>query len=265
MSTVGRDRGRKPGRARGAGRGTAAAPAGLGRAFEAGRAGRPRRQLSREEVVGAAVRILRAEGEAALTLRRLAVDLGVGVASLYWWVESREVLMDLALDVVLGDLVAAPAEAVPRGDEPLWVSQVRSIAEQMYAQFRVHPWAANQMLRSADRGPNTLRGWERISAVYAAGGFAPRQSFLAMSTVLTFVLGMAVQEAINREGVSDDELEVRREEALRESGEFLSNLDPEEFPHLREIGPVFATHVQQEQFDAGLEAILVGLQHLPKE
>src|SRR5664280_1894832 len=84
-----------PGRASGDG-------PGFGAAFAPSTRKATRVPLSREAIVDAAVRLLDTEGADALTFRRLAGELGVGVASLYWHVDSKDVLLDLALDHVLG-------------------------------------------------------------------------------------------------------------------------------------------------------------------
>ena len=57
--------------------------------------------LSRERIVATAVELLDAQGVDGLTMRRLADRLGSGVMSLYWHVDNKEDVFDLALDSVL--------------------------------------------------------------------------------------------------------------------------------------------------------------------
>src|SRR5262245_51830665 len=63
-----------------------------------------RASLHRDRVIETAIAILDAEGPQALTFRRLAAELDAGVATLYWHVENKEALLQLALDRVLGEI-----------------------------------------------------------------------------------------------------------------------------------------------------------------
>src|SRR5262245_60373995 len=71
---------------------------------------RRREPISREAIVSAAVKLLDREGLAALSMRRLAEELGTGAASLYWHVGSKDGLLDLVLDQLIGE------EQVPDAD-----------------------------------------------------------------------------------------------------------------------------------------------------
>ena len=68
--------------------------------------------LSRERIVATAVELLDAQGVDGLTMRRLADRLGSGVMSLYWHVDNKEDVFDLALDSVL-EYRAPPQAAEP--------------------------------------------------------------------------------------------------------------------------------------------------------
>jgi AcrR family transcriptional regulator len=212
---------------------------------------RSRPALSQEIVVAAALRILDAEGEPALTFRRLAGELGVGVASLYWHVESREVLLDLALDSMAGDLFA---ELSVRGLHPgEWRADLRFACVRMYDAFQAHPWAAAQQLVSRDRGANQLRIWDHFGRILMGAGFGDRESFYGMSAALSFTLGYAVQN------VSNERTGISREDHLAAMGRFMASLDPQEFPALARGIDVFVNHDEKTQFEAGLDLILDGL------
>jgi AcrR family transcriptional regulator len=93
------------------------------------RQGRRRREpISREAIVAAAIRLLDREGLAALSMRRLAEELGTGAASLYWHVGSKDGLLDLVFDELIGE------EQVPGADPSRWQEQLKDIAR---AQRRV--------------------------------------------------------------------------------------------------------------------------------
>src|ERR1700712_6067155 len=69
--------------------------------------GRRRASHSMEAVLPEAVALLDEAGEPALTFRALAARLGGGVASIYWYVASKDELLDRATDHVLGEVLAA--------------------------------------------------------------------------------------------------------------------------------------------------------------
>src|SRR5690606_2681103 len=60
--------------------------------------------LTRERIVQAAVEILDSEGQNGLTIRKVAARLNAGATSLYWYVETRDDVLELALDSVLGEI-----------------------------------------------------------------------------------------------------------------------------------------------------------------
>src|SRR5499427_11110824 len=87
------------------------------------RPSRRRRELiSRDAIVTAAVQLLDREGLAALSMRRLAEELGTGAASLYWHVGSKDGLLDLVFDELIGE------EQIPDADPSRWQEQLKDIA-----------------------------------------------------------------------------------------------------------------------------------------
>jgi AcrR family transcriptional regulator len=228
---------------------------GFGMAFAGRQPRQSRPALSQQAVVTAAIKILDAEGPAALTFRRLAADLGVGVASLYWHVASKEVLLDLALDAVAGEVYdALPAAARTTRSARSWRADLRDIAVRLYDELGRRGWAAEQQLVSRDRGPNQLRIWDYLGRIFFRAGFDEKSAFYGMSAVLSYVLGYVVQE------VAAARSDVGRDEHLAQMGEFFASLDPAQFPAVRRIADVFATHDQREQFESGLDVLLDGLE-----
>src|SRR5688572_1235709 len=90
--------------------------------------------LNRQQIVRAAIEIADAEGFEAVTMRRIASDLGVGTMSLYWHVPNKENLLELMRDELIGE-VEMPDP--PTGD---WRADLRQIAYQTRANLKRHPW-----------------------------------------------------------------------------------------------------------------------------
>jgi len=215
--------------------------------------GSTRASLSLDAILGTAVSIQDADGTDALTFRRLARDLGAGVASLYWHVDSKEALLELALDRVLGEIPpVAPARA-PNS----WDSDLRELGADLYRLLLAHRWAAALMLLSSNRGQNALGLWERVASALEAAGFSAADALDGLSLLLNHILASGVQETSrDRTGSLTA---TQRARAMRQVSDGLRSLDPERFPTIVASADVFETHDQTTQFLTGLDVILAGL------
>ncbi|WP_439679507.1 TetR/AcrR family transcriptional regulator [Embleya sp. MST-111070] len=218
---------------------------------------RQREQLSREQIVAEAVRLLDTEGLEALSMRRLGTRLGAGATSLYRHVANKDELIELVVDEVYGELT------VPEpGDPTNWLAGIGSCAYSLRAMVLRHPWVAAVLgqVGLAYLGPNVIRLSERMLAVVEGAGFAVEESDQVMSTVLAYVIGMATSEAaylsmLARSGRTEQEwmesLQPSAEEAMRdhprvrESQSAMRGRDPEQ--------------LREANFDYGLQRMLDGL------
>src|SRR5579859_122812 len=108
--------------------------------------GRPA-QRSRAGITAAAVGIADREGLDAVSMRRVAAELGTGAASLYRYVQTREDLLDLMTDATGAEYQLAP----PSGD---WLADLIAFGEQARAVFRRHRWLAGLAMTRPVIGPN---------------------------------------------------------------------------------------------------------------
>ncbi|WP_433613038.1 TetR/AcrR family transcriptional regulator [Prescottella agglutinans] len=106
---------------------------------------------SRAQVTQAAVRVADVEGMDAVTMRRVASELGTGAMALYRYVAGRDDLVDLMLDAAVGE-IALPER--PSGD---WRQDLTLVAEQTRAVGLRHPWQIALAGRRPTLGPNSLR------------------------------------------------------------------------------------------------------------
>jgi AcrR family transcriptional regulator len=121
--------------------------------------GRPA-QRSRAEITTAAIEIADREGLDAVSMRRVAAELGTGAASLYRYVETREELLDLMTDAV-GAEYTFPA---PGTD---WLADLVAIGEQSRAILRRHPWLPGLSITRPVIGPNGIALLEHFLTVLA--------------------------------------------------------------------------------------------------
>lgn len=92
-----------------------------------------RTHLNREDVLDAAANLVKQHGPAALTMRKLAAELGTAVTSIYWHVGNRESLLDALVERTVADL----GEIRPSGATP--ARRVVSVARALRRQLRDHP------------------------------------------------------------------------------------------------------------------------------
>ncbi|MFE9775451.1 TetR/AcrR family transcriptional regulator [Streptomyces sp. NPDC005931] len=122
------------------------------------RAGRgPRPAYRRADIAAAAVRIADAEGLDAVSMRRVAAELGCGTMSLYNYVPRKEDLYELMVDAVSGEHELWE----PAGD---WRADMLRVAHRTRALMHRHPWLPRLMSPVHGFSPNGLRHLEHCLA-----------------------------------------------------------------------------------------------------
>jgi AcrR family transcriptional regulator len=111
----------------------------------------PKRELSHERIVEAAVAIADAEGLGALTMSKVAASLGFTTMALYRYVTSKDDLLQLMQDAVAGEVLDAADPTLPDrtparpsgAPAPTWRTELRRYAGQLRAVYRDHPWLSD--------------------------------------------------------------------------------------------------------------------------
>ncbi|NUW38620.1 TetR/AcrR family transcriptional regulator [Nonomuraea rhodomycinica] len=148
---------------------------------------RERQTLTLDRIVAEAVALLDEEGEARLTMRRLAERLDTGSTTLYWHVKTKDDVLDLALDAVFGE-VPLPA---PEGG---WRERAAALAAAWRAALLRHPWTTGLLDRPM-MGPNALSRTEFLYATLAEAGFGAADLPAAAFSLSTYVTGSATMQA----------------------------------------------------------------------
>ena len=204
------------------------------------RAARP--PLDREQIATAGLRIVDNEGADALSLRRLAGELGVAPMSIYWHVTDKAELLEL-----IGHQVFAEIEIpVPRGD---WRDQLRDLHRAMLAGVLRHPNTTDILIGRARYGPGGLALFERILTILLEARFSPESAFDAYSSLYLFTLGFTATA-----GRSPEFREIQRQGVL-----YMANLPEEQFPSIRAVAPVIGRRALDEQFDLFLDVVIEGI------
>ncbi|TDW69566.1 TetR/AcrR family transcriptional regulator [Kribbella pratensis] len=155
----------------------------------------PRPAHSRDEIAAAAVRVADAEGLAAVSMRRVATELGTGTTSLYRYVDGKDELFDLMVDRAMGD----GRPPVPTGN---WRVDLAAVAHAQRAIMLRHPWLVRLPATRPVLGPNTLAWLEATYAAVDVPGLDADEVLAQAATLLTFVRGHALEELTEREAGS---------------------------------------------------------------
>lgn len=216
--------------------------------------GRRRASHSLEGVLSETVALLDESGEPGLTFRALAARLGGGVASIYWYVSSKDELLDRAADHVLVDVLAAVRD-VGSADP---IADLRTIAVTMFDAIVDRPWLSAYFMRDTGAQPNALLLYEKLGEQVLRLDLTPRQRFHAVSAIVGFVVGTAADMSQEPpEAVRSGEL--APDQHLAAAVAQWRALDPQQFPFVHHIVDEFAAHNDSDQFRAGLDLLLAGL------
>ncbi|MET8999240.1 TetR/AcrR family transcriptional regulator [Amycolatopsis sp. NPDC004169] len=201
----------------------------------------PRRNtpLTLDRIITAAIAELDAAGAERLTMRRLAERLEVTSTALYWHVSTKEDLLDLALDHVVGEVPVPPPGSEPRDG-------LRTLLVGWRAAMLAHPWSPALLGRPL-LGPNVLARTEFIQAMLVQAGLAGLELAAATRTLAGFVLGASLADATWRR--LDDPAAIAKVRA-----HILASA--ERYPTLSTSGFVDAGWPDDELFAVGLDRVL---------
>ena len=145
--------------------------------------------LSLERIVATAVEMLDAQGVEGLTMRKLADRVGSGAMSLYWHVDNKEQVFDLALDSVL-EYRGSP-QTVESQD---WRGEAVHMLEDWRASMLRHPWSAALLPRRA-LGQNILNRLELLGKTLSRAGVADADLNVAIWSLWNYVMGATITRA----------------------------------------------------------------------
>jgi AcrR family transcriptional regulator len=194
-------------------------------------------RLSREKIAAVALTLADREGFAAVSMRRVAQELKVGTMSLYYYVKTKDDLIAVMDDALLGE---ALLPTVPKG----WQRALTAIARRTLALFMRHPWALAAML-SAPPGLNAMRHMEQCLEALAAAPMTAAQKLTLLATVDDFVFGYAL-----RATASDTRIDMQFAKAQLATGGF---------PRLTEVFGDGRFEVNDDRFEKGLRALLAAI------
>ena len=208
--------------------------------------------LSRDEIVTTAIRLIDEGGMEAFSMRRLGHELDAGATSLYWHVRNKDELVDLILDVIIGEVSDDfDRHVAPDAD---WREQLAEIARSLRRVLLRHRHIAPLLGERPTIGPKALDAAERVMGILLAAGFDHRATSLASGALINYASGFALFES-RTPGGSADAPETR--ELAETINAYFAALPDDRYPHMKAVARVYITEV--EQFEYGLQRLLDGL------
>lgn len=206
--------------------------------------------LSKARIVEAAIAILDAEGESALTFRALAVRLATGAGAIYWHVADKNELLAAAANEIVTKVMVETFDDAPE-------EAIRAIALGVFDALDAHPWVGAQMFREPWR-PAMLQILEGVGSRLQGLGVPDHALFDAASALVHYILGVAGQNAANAR-LALDAGRADRTVFLGAVADRWTGLDPATHPFVRRMAAQLRDHDDRQQFLAGVDFILAGV------
>ncbi len=212
--------------------------------------GRTKERLSRSVVTAAAVALADAEGLDALTIRRLATDLGVTPMALYWHFADKDALFDGIAEAVLSEV------QVPEAGEGEWYDDLRTLLDALLDALAAHPAAAELVKGRFLENETGCELTERVLTLLRAGGFSAERSSQLAVYALLFMVGLVTGMPGQAIGATDEE----REQAVRSKWAKLQALPPQRYPCLLASAETLTDCAASDQWlSLGMDTLMAGI------
>jgi TetR/AcrR family transcriptional regulator, tetracycline repressor protein len=215
------------------------------------RRGLPKPQLSREAVVAAALQVLDAEGGEALTMRRVADQIGVSASSLYGYVANKEELVQLVLDRIFHEV-----EVPPTGGN--WQDTLKELGRAMLAMYRRHRGVAALTLGRVAMTPSMLPVSERVLSELRSAGMPDRVTAFAGDLAGLYVGAFAYELDVTP-------LAGHGMDFLAQFTSWMKSLPADRFPNTVALAGVAVAETAEQRFEWGMDVLIRGLESYLKE
>ncbi|MCW2879778.1 MAG: putative transcriptional regulator, TetR family [Sphaerisporangium sp.] len=196
--------------------------------------------LTRARIVAAAIDLIEREGADAISMRRIAADLGVGVMSLYNHVPNKATLLDAVAETVLSQISFT--------DDPSaeWTERVR-IQARAFRQIAHHyPRSTMVVVSRQLNSPAGLFPVERALATLREAGFGGEDAVQILRTFIAYIIGSLLREV----GVTPTFAPAHRSDI------HLPDVDVTLFPEVGTLAPILGLCDHEEAFEYGLDMLI---------
>jgi AcrR family transcriptional regulator len=187
------------------------------------------------------VRIADAEGLDAVSIRRLAAELGARPMSLYDHFASKDDLLDSMMEEIVLEVL------VPGSLPPDWRSALQAIARREYATFIRHPWMPALFGQRSRIGPNAQRFARQAAAATSSLPLGEDERWTMFGIVNDYVLGHSLRAVASPPDHGDLE-------------DLIPDADLVVSPELASLPANIRSRASVERFEIGLDSVLDGLE-----
>jgi len=216
------------------------------------RAGEPdgeRARLSKRAVTDRALKLADADGLEALTIRKLAQDLGVTPMALYWHFRCKEDLLEGMAEQVWSEIEVYVDASAP------WWAQLQDGLESLLGVLRAHPSAPRLVLEHEKRNEAALRATEAVLEILRGAGFdAEHAAEIARSTLWTGIMLVMSETSYHPELSADERAEFQRRNQVE-----LATLPAARYPRLIECAAPMAGCDPELHYRLGVELFIAGV------
>jgi AcrR family transcriptional regulator len=194
-----------------------------------------RGQLTKETILATALQLADEDGIGAVTIRRIADELGLSPMSLYRHIRTKEEIVEGLGDLAWEILGAEPDPGVE------WDEHLRQTFMHIHRALLDHPGLVDILMLKPTRGMHVYAAIERMIGVLTQAGFSSDDALLAVASLESYTLGFTVQQRVR---------------AGRDPGTDhppLFDLPVDQFPNLSGDPSKFAGWANEERFVAGLD------------
>ena len=208
-----------------------------------------RARLSKATVTDRALKLADADGLEALTIRKLAQDLGVTPMALYWHFRSKEDLLEGVAEQIWSEIDVPVDPSVP------WPDQLQGGLESLIGVLRAHPAAPQLLLEHEKRNEPALRATEAALEILRSAGFdAQHASEIARSTLWTGIMLVMSESGYHPELSQDERAEWQRRSQIE-----LAMLPAATYPRLVECAAPMADCDPEFHYRLGVELFIAGV------
>lgn len=197
-------------------------------------------QLTRKRIIATAMELIERDGIEAVSMQRLATELGCGVMSLHDHVPSRSALLDAVTDAAMSGLATSPVR------DGGWEEEIRARARAFRQIARAHPRCAMLVVSRPPSSASTMRPVEEVLSTVRAAGFGRQEAVRVVRAIAAYVMGSLLREVGVAPGLPDsDEAEARR-----------PRLRAADFPQVSDLAAELSDRDADADFEFGLDLLV---------
>ncbi len=202
--------------------------------------------LTRDRIIAAAVDVIERDGVTAISMRKIASELGCAVMSLYNHVPSKEALLDGVAEYVLAGI------RVKVEPDATWQDQVKTLSRGLHEIARAYPRCTMIVVSRPSNSPVAILPFEAALQTLMAAGFDATMALAIVRAFIAYITGAMLREV----GVTPDVSNPDERDAA------LTPVDPSAFPLLTSLVGQLVSRDFDAEFEFGLDLLVAAITDL---